>query len=237
MTVKEYARRFGLSVSAVYYRIRKGIIQAFKRNRRWYIPPPMEEKPMDWHPQVAKRMAQQDGLGPEDFQWSEWPVFKVRLENSDSRHYPFYYRCDMPEDTPVSNQYVETKDRKPGVVYEPTEWPGWLKAPDPVGICLQSVEFRLYDAETNEELSEADTLLSDGVATSKPADRERLWQVLTPDTSLKVKLVAYPEFYYLNAEGSMVGYAIGNQGYFKGEEVESPVYTLSMDHDGNVEVK
>ena len=48
MTVKEYAHRFGMSVSAVYYRIRKGIIQAFKRNRRWYIPPPMEEKPMDF---------------------------------------------------------------------------------------------------------------------------------------------------------------------------------------------
>ena len=47
MTVKEYAHRFGLSVSTVYRRIRKGIIQAFKRNRRWYIPPPMEEKSMD----------------------------------------------------------------------------------------------------------------------------------------------------------------------------------------------
>ena len=51
-----------------------------------------------------------------------------------------------------------------------------------------------------------------------------------------MKLVAYPEFYYLNEQGAMVGYAIGNQGYFKGEEVASPVYTLTMDHDGGVSV-
>ncbi len=189
-----------------------------------------------WHPQVSRKMAEQDGLGPADFQWGQWPVSNVRIENSQSRHYPFYLRCDMPAGTPVSNQYIEDRDRKPGMQYEPTEWPGWVKVPDPVGLCLQSVEFRLYDAATSERLSEADTLLSDGVATSKPADRERIWSVLTPGTQVKVKLVAYPEFYFLNEQGAMVGYAIGNQGYFKGDEVESPVYTLTMDHDGNVSV-
>ena len=180
-----------------------------------------------WHPSVAKELAIQDGLGPADFQWAQWPVSNVRIENSQSRHYPFYLRCDMPAGTPVDNQYVE--DAK-----EPT---GWRKLPDPVGICLQRVEFTLRDADTHDELTQDGALLSEGVAQGKPADRSELWRRLTPGTALKVRLYARPLFYYLKADGAaMLAYAIGNNQHFAGGDQESPVYTLTMDHDGGVSV-
>ena len=181
----------------------------------------LEAKPMDWHPQVHREHAEADGRKPEDFQFEQWPVSNVRLENSDSRHYPFYFRCDMPKDTPVSNQYDDAGN----------------KIPDPVGMCLQSVDFRLHDADTGARLAENVSLLTDGEAVSKPRDRQPLWSVLTPGTSIRVKLTAFPDFYFLNEQGGMVGYANTSDGQFKGEEVESPVYTLSMDHDGNVRVE
>ena len=179
-----------------------------------------EAPPMDWPANVAREVAEADGRKPEDFRYDQWPVSNVRCENSDSRHYPFYFRCDMPKDTPVSNQYDDANE----------------PIPDPVGMCSQSVDFRLHDADTGEKLAENTALLHEGHVVSKPRDRQELWRRLTPGTSIRVKLVACPMFYFLNEQGAMMGYAIGNQGYFKGEEVESPVYTLTMDHDGNVSV-
>ena len=198
---------------------------------------PQKGEHMDWPANVHRETAEADGFKPEDFRYHQWPVSNVRCENSDSRHYPFYFRCDMPKDTPLCNQYVEEKDRKPGVQYEDGGTPGWLKVPDPVGLCLQSVDFRLLDANTGEKLAENVSYLTDGAAMSKPKDRQPLWKRLVPYTSIQVKLVAFPDFFFLGKDGGMQGqYANTSDGQFKGAEVESPVYTLTMDHDGNVSV-
>ena len=178
-------------------------------------------KATEWPPEVHRATAEADGRSPEDFQFRQWPVSNVRLENSNRRAYPFYFRCNMPTTTPIGNQYDDAGN----------------KIPDPVGMCLQSVDFRLHDADTGEKLAENGSLLSDGEAVSKPRDRQPLWNVLTPGMSIKVKLVALPDFYFLDENGSArLDYGAASDGQFKGAEVESPVYTLSMDQDGNVTV-
>lgn len=232
MTVRELAKRLGVSASTIYRRIKKGIIKATKVGRRWKI---QQETEMEWHPQVNKRFAVQDGLKPEDFQFEQWPVSNVRLENSESRHAAFYFKCDVPDDIPLDNQYIQEKDRKPGVEYEPAE-KGWLKIPDPVGMCLSGVTFQLY-SETHDLLCEKSSLPVEGTVQTQPGDRIELWNRLTPGTSINVKLVVYPMFYYLKEDGSaMNAYAASNQGYFKGKEVVSQTYRLDMDQDGNVRV-
>ena len=177
---------------------------------------------MDWPANVHRKIAEADGLKPEDFRYDQWPVSNVRLENSESRYYPFYFRCDMPKDTPIGNQYDHAGN----------------KIPDPVGMCLQSVNFRLHDAETGDKLAENGSLLHMMVKrSSKPRDKQELWNRLTPGASIRVKLIALPDFYFLNKDGgARLDYGAASDGQFKGEEVESIVYVLSMNDDGTVRV-
>ena len=51
---------------------------------------------------------------------------------------------------------------------------------------------------------------------------------------MRVRLTAYPRFFFLNEAGDFVGYAIGNQGYFRGADARSDTYTLSMTEQGEV---
>lgn len=218
MTVRELAGKLGVSVSTVYRHIKRGLIKAVKIGGRWKI---QQEKEMDWNSQVHKQTAIQDGLKPEDFDWSRWPVSNVRLINSESRYALFFCLCDIPKDTPLDNQYDENNS----------------PLPDPVGITLAKVKLELYDADTNELLNTNTTLPFEGECRATPKDGSRFWNVLTPGSSIQVKLVAYPMFYYLKEDGSaMNAYAVGHQGYFKGDEVKSQTYRLDMDQDGNVKV-
>ena len=190
---------------------------------------------MTYGPQVDERSARQDGRSPEDFRFEQWPVSNVRIENSTSRYFPFFMRCDIAEGTPLDNQYVEARDRKPDVLYQDAGG-GWWKIPDPVGMCLARVEFELWGDGESLMIAEADTLPTAGVAQGKPGRRDKIWQLLTPRTTIKVRLFAYPVFYFLNEQGGMVSYSTRSDGHFVGDTISSPLYSLFMDDNGSVMV-
>ena len=178
--------------------------------------------PTGWHPQVHQGYAQKDGLSPEDFNFTQWPVSDVALHlDVISRHVAAGYRCRMPKGTPQASQY---KDGKP--------------LPDPVGIALSWVQFQLIEVATGEGLHETNAGHIDGVVQGFLSGKARLWDKLQPGGAVDVYLTAVPSFYYLSADGGAhLEYALPSNGYFTGDLAKSPNYRLSMDHDGGLSVE
>lgn len=233
MTTREAAHWFGVSIRTIRRRIHKGILSAKKVNRRWVVD--VEPNPVRWPFYVHKSYAIADGLKPEDFDFYRWPITNVDILASLHK-WTIVYTCEMPNDTPVDNQYIQAKDRKPGIEYESAQG-GYLKIPDPKGLCLASVEFLLKDIKNDKVLHEQSALktFDNKVIQAGPTDhRCELWKVLQPGKSINVQLSAYPKFYFLGEDGGMKGhYALmGLQGYFGGSHAVSAIYNLYMDQDG-----
>ena len=241
MTVREAARLLGRSPSTIYRWLRKGQHNRFaraglvvrKQGRRWILEEKTVTENQQWPAYVKRDYAEADGLTPEDLRFDQWPVSNVVIRHLEPgegsvRHQAVLYECDLPADTPQTNVYVEDADAPDG----------WRKKPDPTSsMAMSSVRFELRDADTGEVLHTSNTASHfDGKASGHLGDTgDAIWGRLTPPppgesvgAPVRVRLVAYPMFFYLNDEGGMVAYAIGNYGYFRGEEVESDVYTLSM---------
>ena len=235
MTVREAARLLGRSPSTIYRWLRKGHHDRFakaglvvgKQGRRWIIEEKTVTENQQWPAYVHRDYAEADGLTPEDLRFDQWPVSNVVIRHLEpgegsARHQAVLYECDLPADTPQTNVYVEDADAPDG----------WRKIPDPTSsMAMSSVQFELRDANTGEVLHTSNTASHfDGKATGHLGGTGgEIWDRLTPGGSpIQVRLVAYPMFFYLNDEGGMVAYAIGNYGYFRGEEAESDAYTLSM---------
>lgn len=236
MTVKDVARALCVSISTVYRRIKAGIIKAVKRNRRWDVEMPRGSISMDWNDQVDKNAAMQDGRVPEDFQWDQWPVSNLILRHpiSNKSDVSMICLCDMPIDTPQPNQYVLVepgtgdfgKDRE------------YNKVPDPIGMALSWVEYRLYDADSGYEIAEGVGGLHDGQSRCgfSPGDLTSLWDRLVPGGGgVRVCVAALPSFMFLSEQGAgMLSYSNRSNGYFVGEEIGSPVYVVSLDEHGDL---
>ena len=234
MTVREAAAYYGISRRSVYKRIKDGRIKAKKVRRRWVIEDPRkEESAMQWPSYVNRRFAEKDGLTPEAFKFDQWPVSDVRFGFSDHRLREFEYACRMPADTPHANQY-ERDERYPS-----RDQRGWRKLPDPVGMALSRVKFELREADTGERFHENECDHDNGEVLGGMAVGSRkttLWGRLPPGGSIRVRLVCYPLFYYLNEQGgAMAAYAnMGQRGYFKGNEISTGVHTLSLSEYGDL---
>ena len=181
----------------------------------------------EWPDQVDQEFAEQDGLGPEDFDFLQWPVSDVRLQlpvEADGlpASVGLIYRCAIPPDTPQADQYDDNGQ----------------SIPDPVGLALAWVQFALHDVDAGDVVGRDDRDHTSGQVEGFAVDGSDLWQRLVPSTSLRVRLTAQPFFYYLSADGAdHAEYTTETDGYFKGEKASSGEYLLSMDEDGNVLVE
>ena len=198
-----------------------------------------QEAPMaEWPWYVAKEYAIQDGREPEDFRFDQWPVSDAVLAVSPSRHLPIRYRCRIPEDTPQANVYEEVE---PGTGDSGARLE-YRKLPDPVGMALSRVDFKMFDDDTVETLHESSTDRHDDGAVEagvSGSDRDFWSRHLLPGQTREVRVSARPIFYFLMEDGgAQLAYAnMGLRGYFGGGEITSPVYALSMDEDGEITIR
>lgn len=229
MTVKEAARYFKVSASTIYRRIKKGVLRAIKVGRRWKVYKQVRKR-VEW-PSYVHESARADGLGPNDFEFKQWPVSKVKLSVEDTQKWGqiLRFQCRISKDVPQANGYVDTPNG-----------PKWL--PDPVGMCLSRVRLELLDGFTGEVFGRInsgpdDTGLVDCWMTSH-RKLSKLWKRLRPGGNFMLELRAFPLFMYLDKEGAVrADYATGSNGYFKGKEVYSDSYVLRMDQDGHLSIK
>ena len=172
---------------------------------------------MNWPSQVRKDFAKQDGLTPEDFQYGKWPVSNARIEfppYGTPRSQMLAYRCDMAA-RHAAPQPVRGR-RHPGAGPEghrprlgPAQAPGRRQPRHP-------------------GRGPAGPRRWEGARVA--GDVSPLWHRLKPGKMLQVKLVAVPEFFYLDENGGgNLSYCTNPNGYFHGEEVESQV--LHAVHD------
>lgn len=205
--------------------------------RRWR----RRRKRARWPDQVHQRSAKADGLTPADFNYVQWPLKDaVRLSHAapNDPHFVTYYDCEFKALPPLANRYqlVEPGTGEFGNDRE------YAALPDPVGLCLSRVKFELRDEETGEVLHENGTEPNeDGKVRGGDVGEQKsrgLWDLLAPapgadGPKVEVCLVAYPLFMFLEEGGGMrADYAVGNRGYFKGREVESPIYAMQLLYDG-----
>ena len=194
----------------------------------------------EWHPQLDRATAEADGLEPMDFTWLQYPCSDPTIAAPASvARFPFEYRVTLPADTPQLNRYIEEADRQPGVEYERVAEPGWLKIPDPEGVsALAWVAIELVDVDTGDVL---DRNLSpnhvDGAVVGWPGESAELWQVLQPGGAVRVRLQVHGVFFpYIREGGASLHYAATADGYVTTPRVDSSIYVLAMDQDGNVTV-
>ena len=215
MTVRQAAILLKRSPSTLYRWLRKGHMTPFeqaglavsRKGRRWIIEEkPMSEQKQEWPSYIHRGYAEQDGLTPDDLRFEQWPLSDIHLRHvATDEHYPediaLVYSCQIPSETPHCNQYDQNGN----------------PLPDPVGIALQSIRFELQNADTGEALDEDNRDHDNGNVIGFLAGRSPIWHRLTPGTSLHVRLIAYPLFYYINQDGAAVlAYAIGNNQHFRG---------------------
>lgn len=184
----------------------------------------MSERNQEWPSHIHREYAEQDGLTPDDLRFEQWPVSNVALRHiAPDEYFPediaLVYSCQIPSETPHCNQYDDNNN----------------PIPNPVGMALQSVHFELQNATTGEILDEDPRDHDNGNVIGFLGGRCALWNYLSPGTSIQVRLVAYPLFYYINRDGAaMLAYAIGNNQHFRGATIESDIYTLSMNENGGI---
>lgn len=197
-----------------------------------------------WHPQIHRPSAEADGLTPADFTWRDYPVTNVRLEMRDWDTQPVVYLADMPAHTPQVNAYYRPEERQPGCTYKGVRFgqETWYELLV-TGSALSRVVFTLVDLADSKVVHEAATdlvngLLEAGIATGTVTqERSLIWKRLVPGGSLQVRLDAVPLFFpYINPATGDGGnhYSNVNNGYLVGDVASSRVYTLAMDHNGNL---
>lgn len=198
-----------------------------------------EDTRMEWPEQVHQGMARRDGLTPKDFHYDRWPVFNVHLTHSvpGDPNFVTYYMAEFPAPPPQANQYVEVE---PGTG-EHGKDREYDKLADPVGLALSRCVFELRAEEDGEVLHRDARAHTDGKVQGGDAGSggsRALWDRLAAPPGqdgpvVEVRLVAFPMFMWLAEDGGMQGqYAVGHRGYFKGQEVRSPVYRMQCRYDG-----
>ena len=144
-------------------------------------------------------------IGAPKMEWMKWPASNVALAFPVGMpsDVALLGLCDMPADTPV----------------------------DGPGLALSMVKFQIHTAE-GAKLAEEAALPHEGKVRCVfgRKDLTALWKRLGPGLRVPVRVTAYPRFYRLDEAGA--AHLEGDdRGYHKGEEVRSPLYTLSM-NDG-----
>lgn len=192
-----------------------------------------ENAPTGWNPQVDKKRATKHGLTADDFRFEHYTLSDLELvlpEAIEGAYYPaeivLAYRCDIPKETPQCNQYNLIDGN-------------YIAIPDPKGICLEAIETQVIIAETGAVVDEDGRGHIDGKVVGSFTDKlfEKLNLTDAGDT-VKVRLTSKPRFFWLNDEGGAdMTYCNNSNGSFNGEQIESPIYTLSMDADGKLVIK
>lgn len=207
MTTREAARFFRVTIRTIYRWIKKKLVRAEKRGRIWDIP--KQSKP---------------GTAPERTPL-KWPPYIDRETAEADGLRPEDFLVDKWEVSDVKLKIIN------GHLYYYCKIPA--STPTNKGTSLNCVKFILEDEDGN-KLDEEDSLPTDGEVFERVDPRVKLWDVLKPGTSLKVRLRAFPLFYYVHSPGSATLYGIGNRGRIKGEEKFSYTETLSQDINGNL---
>ena len=243
MTVKEFAIKVCKSPSTIYRWIKKGLVKAFKKNRRWEIDAPTETqgkpegKPgIEQDPAPEKDLTVDvqdvaDRVGKEyDKRVQEWhPSIDRETAERDGLTAKDFNWLDYP----LNRVWLDVHKGDLRFLCDFRKVPPLDKCP---GINLSWVRFQLFDHATKEKLDEKlsfpNTDSKDVIAWATRR-ASGLWQRAPRPGKIEVLLVATPFFDWLKKPGEMISYAIGNNQHFTGYELACAA-TIHRDEDDNI---